>query len=78
MKIEEVTRREAELIHLYIEAKGASKLFAEACQSVALQADTSSPVVRQHIEALVREKAHTKIVETESLVGDVVYGYQAT
>lgn len=68
MKIEVVTKSESELIHLYTEAKEASKLFAEACQSIALQAETTPPVVRRYIAALASEKTSSVIVETEQLV----------
>lgn len=68
MKIQEVTKRENELIHLYTEAKEASKLFAEACQFAAQQAETTPPVVRRYIAALASEKANAVIAETEQLV----------
>lgn len=67
MKIAEVTKREAELIHLYTEVKEASKTFAEACQIAALQAGASPAVVRRYITALASEKANAVIAETEQL-----------
>ena len=68
MNIAEVTKREAELIRLYGEAKEASIMFTEACKFAARQADTTPPVVRRYIAALASEKANTVIAETEQLV----------
>lgn len=68
MRIEEVTQREAELIRLYTDAKEASKLFAEACQFAAIQAETTPSVVRRYIAALAGEKANEIAKETEQLV----------
>lgn len=57
MKLNEVTKREAELIRLCMEAKEASKLYAEAVQYAAMQAEASPAVVRRYIAALASEKA---------------------
>lgn len=67
MKIEAITKGEAELIRLCTEAKEASKLFTEAVQFAALQADTSPAVVRRYITALATEKANVLAYETEQL-----------
>jgi len=68
MRIDEITKRETELIRLCADAKDASKQFAEACQDAALAADTSPAVVRRYIAALASEKANTVARETEQLV----------
>lgn len=68
MKIQEVTKREAELIRLYGEAKEASKLYIEAIQFAALQADTLPAVVRRYIAALASEKANAVAKEAEQMV----------
>jgi hypothetical protein len=68
MKIDEITKREAELIRLCVEAKETSKQFAEAVQFAALQAEASPAVVRRYIAALANEKANTVIAEAGQLV----------
>lgn len=68
MKITEITKREAELIHLYTEAKEASKQFAEAVQFAALQAEATPAAVRRYISAQATEKSNELIKETEQLV----------
>lgn len=68
MKTQEILKRESELIHLYTEAKEASKQFTEAVQFAALQADATPAAVRRFIVALAGEKANEVVKETEQLV----------
>lgn len=68
MKIEAITKREAELIRLYGEAKEASTMFSETCKFVAQQAETTPKVVRIYITALASEKANVLANETAQLV----------
>lgn len=67
MNIQEITKRENDLICLYNDAKEASKQFSEAVEFAALQADTSPAVVRRYITALASEKASALAYETEQL-----------
>jgi hypothetical protein len=68
MRIEEIAKREGELILLCTEAKDASKQFSEAVQFAALQAETTPAVVRRYITALASERANEVVRETEQLV----------
>ena len=68
MRIEEIAKREGELILLCTEAKEASKAFAEAVQFAAMKADTTPAVVRRYIAALASDKANEVGKETEQLV----------
>lgn len=68
MRIEEVAKREAELMRLYSMAKEASDDFSDACKQVAALAETTPKVVRTYVTAMVSEKVNTVIAETEQLV----------
>ena len=67
MKTQEILKRETELIHLYTEAKEASKQFSEAVQFAAEKAEASPAVIRRYIAALASEKANQVVAETEQL-----------
>lgn len=67
MRTIEITTREANLIELCLNAKEASKQFAEAVQYAAMQAEASPAVVRRYIQALASEKANTVAHEASQL-----------
>jgi hypothetical protein len=67
MNITAITKREANLIELCVQAKEAGKAFTEACQFAASEAETTPAVVRRYIAALAGEKANAVMTETAQL-----------
>ena len=67
MKLEEIAKRETHLIGLCVDAREASKQFAEAIQFAAEKAEASPAVVTKYIKALANEKANTVAHEASQL-----------